>query len=126
MCHRANGSVLLLRCFSDVKLVGARIWSQAVVLEKVFYSLSLLPPDLIEIGLVAFIDTGMILWSTCLLALLNTWAENTFRPDRIKAIAERFSLDGEAALENIVVGRALNSEHRQSPFLHATICWAVI
>jgi len=61
MCHRANGSVLLLRCFSDVKLVGARIWSQAVVLEKVFYSLSLLPPDLIEIGLVAFIDTGMIL-----------------------------------------------------------------
>lgn len=37
-------------------------------------------------GKVAYIDT-----------------EGTFRPDRIRAIAERFSVDPEAALENIVV-----------------------
>ena len=39
--------------------------------------------------------------------------EGTFRPDRIKAIAERFNVDADAALENIVVGRAHNSEHRK-------------
>lgn len=29
--------------------------------------------------------------------------EGTFRPDRIRAIAERFNVDADAALENIVV-----------------------
>ena len=38
--------------------------------------------------------------------------EGTFRPDRIKAIAERFNVDPVAALENIVFARAHNSEHR--------------
>jgi len=46
-------------------------------------------------GKVAYIDT-----------------EGTFRPDRIRAIAERFGVDPEQALENIVVGRAWNSEHQ--------------
>lgn len=32
--------------------------------------------------------------------------ENTFRPERIKAIAERFDLDPEQVLSNIMVGRA--------------------
>lgn len=31
--------------------------------------------------------------------------EGTFRPDRIRAIAERFNVDADAALENIVVVR---------------------
>ena len=55
--------------------------------------------------------------------------ENTFRPDRIRSIAERFnglsvpifvclsidaplSVDANAALDNILVGRAHNSEHQ--------------
>ncbi|GAA5832624.1 hypothetical protein JCM11251_001390 [Rhodosporidiobolus azoricus] len=46
-------------------------------------------------GKVAFIDT-----------------EGTFRPDRIRQIAERFNVDAQAALENIVVARAHNSEHQ--------------
>lgn len=46
-------------------------------------------------GKVAFIDT-----------------EGTFRPERIKEIAARFNVDGEAALENILFARALNSEHQ--------------
>jgi RecA/RadA recombinase len=32
--------------------------------------------------------------------------ENTFRPERIKSIAERFDLDPEQVLSNIMVGRA--------------------
>ena len=31
----------------------------------------------------------------------------TFRPDRIKAIAERFGVNGEMALENILYGMCL-------------------
>lgn len=46
-------------------------------------------------GKVAYIDT-----------------EGTFRPERIKQIAERFGVDGDAACENIIYGRALNSEHQ--------------
>jgi len=40
-------------------------------------------------GKVAYIDT-----------------EGTFRPDRIKAIAERFGVDGTLALENILYGES--------------------
>ncbi|KAJ6264395.1 hypothetical protein Dda_0541 [Drechslerella dactyloides] len=36
--------------------------------------------------------------------------EGTFRPDRIRAIAERFGVDGDACLENILYARAVNSE----------------
>lgn len=46
-------------------------------------------------GKVAYIDT-----------------EGTFRPERIKQIAERYELDPEACLENISYARALNSEHQ--------------
>ncbi|KAF9400200.1 Meiotic recombination protein dmc1 [Mortierella sp. AD011] len=38
--------------------------------------------------------------------------EGTFRHERIKAIAERFGIDPEAALDNILVARAYNSEHQ--------------
>ncbi|KAK7465341.1 Meiotic recombination protein dmc1 [Stygiomarasmius scandens] len=55
-----------------------------------------LPPDLGGAsGKVAYIDT-----------------EGTFRPDRIKSIAERFGVDGNMALENILYARAFNSEHQ--------------
>ncbi|KAI5962243.1 uncharacterized protein KGF55_003319 [Candida pseudojiufengensis] len=46
-------------------------------------------------GKVAYIDT-----------------EGTFRPDRIKSIAERFEVDPQTCLENISYARALNSEHQ--------------
>jgi len=46
-------------------------------------------------GKVAYIDT-----------------EGTFRPDRIRSIAERFGVDGNMALENILYARAFNSEHQ--------------
>lgn len=46
-------------------------------------------------GKVAYIDT-----------------EGTFRPERIKSIAERFGVDPDEALQNIVVARAGNSEHQ--------------
>ncbi|KAJ7651738.1 Rad51-domain-containing protein [Mycena polygramma] len=55
-----------------------------------------LPPDLGGAsGKVAYIDT-----------------EGTFRPDRIKSIADRFGVDGTMALENILYARAFNSEHQ--------------
>lgn len=38
--------------------------------------------------------------------------EGTFRPERIKAIAERFGVDGDTALDNIAYARAHNSEHQ--------------
>lgn len=40
--------------------------------------------------------------------------EGTFRPERIKSIAERFNIDPETTLENISVARAYNSEHQMS------------
>ncbi|KAG0662896.1 Meiotic recombination protein dmc1 [Maudiozyma exigua] len=46
-------------------------------------------------GKVAYIDT-----------------EGTFRPERIKQIAERYDLDPDTCLENVTYARALNSEHQ--------------
>ncbi|XP_004364475.2 HsLim15 [Capsaspora owczarzaki ATCC 30864] len=46
-------------------------------------------------GKVAFIDT-----------------EGTFRPDRLGPIADRFGLDRNAVLENVMFARAYNSEHQ--------------
>lgn len=46
-------------------------------------------------GKVAYIDT-----------------EGTFRPERVAQIAERFEVDADAALENILYARAMNSEHQ--------------
>ncbi|KAH8099304.1 Rad51-domain-containing protein [Cristinia sonorae] len=56
-----------------------------------------LPPDMGGAsGKVAYIDT-----------------EGTFRPDRIRAVAERFGVNGDMALENILYeARAYNSEHQ--------------
>ncbi|KAI0264702.1 Rad51-domain-containing protein [Gloeopeniophorella convolvens] len=55
-----------------------------------------LPPELGGAsGKVAYIDT-----------------EGTFRPDRIKSIADRFGVNGDMALENILYARAFNSEHQ--------------
>ncbi|CAO3619832.1 unnamed protein product [Cunninghamella echinulata] len=38
--------------------------------------------------------------------------EGTFRPERIKSIAERYGIDGEECLDNIIVARAWNSDHQ--------------
>ncbi|KAI7866997.1 RecA family ATPase Dmc1 [Spinellus fusiger] len=38
--------------------------------------------------------------------------EGTFRPDRIRSIADRFGIDPEIALENILVARAWNSDQQ--------------
>ncbi|CAG0887575.1 unnamed protein product [Darwinula stevensoni] len=38
--------------------------------------------------------------------------ENTFRPDRLRAIADRFNLDQNAVLENVLYARAYTSEHQ--------------
>lgn len=38
--------------------------------------------------------------------------ENTFRPDRLRPIADRFELDQEAVLDNILYTRAYTSEHQ--------------
>ena len=40
--------------------------------------------------------------------------EGTFRPERIKPIAERYGLDAEAALENILIARAFTHEHQST------------
>lgn len=44
-------------------------------------------------------------------------SEGTFRPERLKAIATRFELDDEEALENVSYARAYNSDH-QLQLLH--------
>ncbi|OWF55907.1 meiotic recombination protein DMC1/LIM15 homolog [Mizuhopecten yessoensis] len=38
--------------------------------------------------------------------------ENTFRPDRLRAIADRFNLDQSAVLDNVLYARAYTSEHQ--------------
>ncbi|XP_010893861.1 meiotic recombination protein DMC1/LIM15 homolog isoform X1 [Esox lucius] len=38
--------------------------------------------------------------------------ENTFRPDRLKDIAERFNVDHDAVLDNVLYARAYTSEHQ--------------
>ncbi len=41
--------------------------------------------------------------------------ENTFRPDRLRPIADRFNLDQEAVLDNVLYARAYTSEQQVSP-----------
>lgn len=66
--------------------------------------LAQLPPDMGGAGgKVAYIDT-----------------EGTFRPDRIRSVAERFGVDGEAVLSNILYARAFNSEHQMELINEAT------
>ena len=38
--------------------------------------------------------------------------ENTFRPDRLRPIADRFNLDAEAVLDNVLYSRAYTSEQQ--------------
>lgn len=38
--------------------------------------------------------------------------ENTFRPERLKSIADRFNLDHDAMLNNVIFVRAYTSEHQ--------------
>ena len=45
--------------------------------------------------------------------------ENTFRPERIKAIANRFDLDAEQVLSNIMVGRAFTVDSLVSLLMQA-------
>lgn len=48
-------------------------------------------------------------------------SEHTFRGERIRSIAERFGLDPDAVLDNIVYARAFNHEHQVrccSHFMH--------
>ncbi|KAM6498515.1 Rad51 domain containing protein [Amanita muscaria] len=67
-----------------------------------------LPPELGGAsGKVAYVDT-----------------EGTFRPDRIKSIAERFGVDGNMALENILYARAFNSEHQMELINECSIRFA--
>ncbi|KAI0719937.1 DNA recombination and repair protein Rad51 [Cerioporus squamosus] len=67
-----------------------------------------LPPDMGGAsGKVAYIDT-----------------EGTFRPDRIRSIADRFGVDGDMALENILYARAHNSEHQMELINECSIRFA--
>ena len=47
---------------------------------------------------------------TFILLFLDT--ENTFRPDRLRPIADRFNLDAEAVLDNVLYSRAYTSEQQ--------------
>ena len=46
--------------------------------------------------------------------------ENTFRPERIIPICERFNLDAAAALDNIAYARAFTSEHQMDLLVGVT------
>lgn len=48
--------------------------------------------------------------NTSRVAYIDT--EGTFRPDRIRAIADRFGIDSDVALDNIIIARAWNSDHQ--------------
>jgi meiotic recombination protein DMC1 len=63
---------------------------------------------------VAYIDTEGFSISCRLMSSLILLRSGTFRPDRIKSIANRFGVDGDMALENILYARAFNSEHQVS------------
>ncbi|KAG7258883.1 hypothetical protein CRUP_035621 [Coryphaenoides rupestris] len=76
------------------KLLGGGIESMAIT--EAFGVTSQLPGQAgYAGGKVIFIDT-----------------ENTFRPDRLKDIAERFNVDHDAVLDNVLYARAYTSEHQ--------------
>uniref|UniRef100_A0A3B4C0W1 Meiotic recombination protein n=1 Tax=Pygocentrus nattereri TaxID=42514 RepID=A0A3B4C0W1_PYGNA len=85
------------------KLLGGGIESMAITeafggkLQFHYYTFTAQLPgeDGYSGGKVIFIDT-----------------ENTFRPDRLKDIAERFNVDHEAVLDNVLYARAYTSEHQ--------------
>ncbi|KAI4165885.1 MAG: hypothetical protein LQ342_000316 [Letrouitia transgressa] len=59
---------------------------------------------------VTYYDMGGAEGKVAYIGMSNT--EGTFRPERIGQIADRFGMDPDQAQENIVYGRALNSEHQ--------------
>ena len=67
--------------------------------------LTQLPPELGGAsGKVAYIDTeGGIFVAVDIPPCLSS-STGTFRPDRIRSIADRFGVDGNMALENILYG----------------------
>uniref|UniRef100_A0A8C9RRY4 Meiotic recombination protein n=1 Tax=Scleropages formosus TaxID=113540 RepID=A0A8C9RRY4_SCLFO len=76
------------------KLIGGGIESMAI--SEAFGVTTQLPgADGYTGGKVIFIDT-----------------ENTFRPDRLRDIADRFDVDQDAVLENVLYARAYTSEHQ--------------
>lgn len=50
--------------------------------------------------------------------------ENSFRPEKLVAIAERFSLNGDDVLDNVAVARAQNSEHQMELLTQASAMMA--
>ena len=44
--------------------------------------------------------------------IVSSDTENTFRPDRLRPIADRFNLDQEAVLDNVLYSRAYTSEQQ--------------
>ncbi|XP_074933324.1 meiotic recombination protein DMC1/LIM15 homolog isoform X2 [Phalacrocorax aristotelis] len=76
------------------KLLGGGIESMAIT--EAFGVTAQLPgPNGYTGGKIIFIDT-----------------ENTFRPDRLRDIADRFDVDHDAVLDNVLYARAYTSEHQ--------------
>lgn len=46
--------------------------------------------------------------------------EGTFRPERLRAIAERFKIDPDQAMENVAYARAYNSDHQLQLLIQAS------
>lgn len=57
---------------------------------------------------VAYIDTEGTFITACahVSRVCNFFHVGTFRPDRIRSIADRFGVDGNMALENILYGKS--------------------
>ncbi len=53
---------------------------------------------------VAYIDTEGVYTDACPFVPERHVIAGTFRPDRIKSIADRFGVNGDMALENILYG----------------------
>jgi len=47
----------------------------------------------------------------------------TFRPDRVKAIADRFGVDSAMALDNVLYARAWTSEQQCEMLIDLAIRW---
>ena len=77
-----------------------------VVSLTIFFSKTLI--DLVQSSKVAYIDTEGIIVTPCAYIVyyskLYCPLQGTFRPERIKAIADRFGISGEDALGNILHG----------------------
>ncbi|KAG2118068.1 Rad51-domain-containing protein [Suillus discolor] len=83
-----------------------------------------LPPEMGGAsGKVAYIDTegAVVVILRATTYRRRSFLLGTFRPDRIRSIADRFGVDGNMALENILyafAARAFNSEHQVAPLLY--------